>query len=158
MSGVPTPLHRHRDLSSIATARNVSAMGLALGTLDAVPEHSTTQCFRNKPQALRATRGGGIRRPGALAAPASVRRSLGLGLRRGTGLRGKPKLRKKILTSTRRVRQHACVVTKASLRQQDFTEELGTGACALHCIFQINHLDGTSLTTGEGYTIANALC
>jgi hypothetical protein len=36
--------------------------------------------------------------------------------------------------------------------------DLGVGACGPHYIFQINHLDGTPLTTWEGYTIANTLC
>ena len=37
-------------------------------------------------------------------------------------------------------------------------KDLGVGACGPHYIFQVNHLDGTPLTTWEGYTIANTLC
>ncbi|HYQ00253.1 MAG TPA: hypothetical protein VER96_16365 [Polyangiaceae bacterium] len=37
-------------------------------------------------------------------------------------------------------------------------KDLGIGACGPHYIFQINHTDGTPLTTWEGYTIANTLC
>jgi hypothetical protein len=37
-------------------------------------------------------------------------------------------------------------------------KDLGIGACGPHYIFQVNHTDGTPLTTWEGYTIANTLC
>jgi hypothetical protein len=37
-------------------------------------------------------------------------------------------------------------------------KDLGIGACGPHYIFQVNHTDGTPLTTWEGYTIANDLC